>query len=138
MWDDMNAHWNGKSVLNILGHPIPIVYWPDVYKWWRQDNWDTIKSNYVDWKVSESLFFLLFSALTHFFQAVVKCFCQGTPDEFWQQFKDDKGRYLSFTAIAAHLTAECAKENQILAEQARQSMVPISSLTSHTAKGLFI
>jgi hypothetical protein len=55
MWDDTSNYWNGESVLMIHGHPIPIVRWPDVYKRWRRGDWDTIKSNYVDWKVWLSL-----------------------------------------------------------------------------------
>jgi hypothetical protein len=53
------------------------------------------------------------------FQAVVECFRRGTPEDFWRKFMDDKGKYLSFTAIAARLTTERVKENQILAERAR-------------------
>jgi hypothetical protein len=60
MWDDTSNYWNGESVLMIHGHPIPIVRWPDVYKRWRRGDWDTIKSNYVDWKVSGFLFVFVF------------------------------------------------------------------------------
>jgi hypothetical protein len=59
MWDDTSTYWNRESVLVIHGHPIPIVRWPDIYKQWRWGDWDTIKSNYVDWKVSRLLFVFL-------------------------------------------------------------------------------
>jgi len=88
-------------VLKILGHPIPIVRWPDVYKRWKQGDWDVIKSNYVDWK------------------AVVERYRQGTPDNFWAEFTDKRGRYLSYTAIAAHLTAQCVEENVALTKRPR-------------------
>ena len=59
MWDDTSTYWNRESVLVIHGHPIPIIHWPDVYKRWRRGDWDTIKSNYVDWKVGGFLFLFL-------------------------------------------------------------------------------
>ncbi|KIJ97031.1 hypothetical protein K443DRAFT_10212 [Laccaria amethystina LaAM-08-1] len=31
MWDDTTPNWGGTSALEIKGHPIPIVYWKDVY-----------------------------------------------------------------------------------------------------------
>jgi hypothetical protein len=50
---------------------------------------------------------------------VVERFRRGTPDEFWHDFTDNKGRYLSFTAIVARLTAERVEENRTLAKRAR-------------------
>ena len=49
---------------------------------------------------------------------MVERFRRGTPEEFWHDFSD-KGRYLSFTAIAARLTAERVEENGALAKRAR-------------------
>jgi hypothetical protein len=62
MWDDTSVYWDQDSVLKILGHPIPVVRWPEVYKRWKRGDWDIIKSNYVDWKVCKIfvLEFLLF------------------------------------------------------------------------------
>jgi hypothetical protein len=60
MWDDTSTYWNRDLVLKILGHPIPIDHWPEVYKWWKWGNWDVIKSNYVDWKVCEHVPTFLF------------------------------------------------------------------------------
>ena len=31
MWDDTTPNWGGTSVLEIKGHPIPIIYWKDIY-----------------------------------------------------------------------------------------------------------
>lgn len=50
---------------------------------------------------------------------MVERFRRGTPEEFWHDFSDNKGRYLSFTAIAARLTAERVEENGRLAKRAR-------------------
>jgi hypothetical protein len=60
MWDDHTQHWAGISFLNIQGHPIPLVYWKEVYSakqgnGWKPGEWKLIKSNYFDWKVSISI-----------------------------------------------------------------------------------
>lgn len=59
MWDDHTEHWAGVSFLNIQGHPIPLVYWKEVYSSkqgnsWKPGEWKLIKANYFDWKVSIS------------------------------------------------------------------------------------
>ena len=60
MWDDHTENWAGVSFLNIQGHPIPLVYWKAVYSakrgnGWKPGEWKIIKSNYFDWKVSNSI-----------------------------------------------------------------------------------
>lgn len=52
-------------------------------------------------------------------QAVVKRYCKGTKEDFWVEFRDSKGTCLSFTAIAARLTAEHVAENGRVAKWAR-------------------
>jgi hypothetical protein len=63
MWDDdTSVYWNWDLVLKILGHPIPIDHWPEVYKQWKQGNWDVIKLNMLTGRyVNMFLFFFLFS-----------------------------------------------------------------------------
>ena len=62
MWDDTTPNWGGMSVLEIKGHPIPIVYWKDVYMNsnrgfpWKPRQWHGMKSKWFNWKVS--FFFL--------------------------------------------------------------------------------
>jgi hypothetical protein len=119
MWDDTSPYWDGKSILMIHGHPVPVSRWPDVYKQWRSGDWDMIKSNFVDWKASTRVSPCRSADFVVSSQAVVERFRRGTPEAFWQEFVDDKGRYLSFTAIAAHLTAECLEESRTLAKRAR-------------------
>ena len=65
MWDDCTEHWAGSSFLKIHGHPIPIVYWKEVYSakqgnGWKPGEWKLIKSNYFDWKVSVLILFFRF------------------------------------------------------------------------------
>lgn len=55
MWDDTSPHWGGESVLTIKGHPIPIVYWPDVYRYGKFGQWQGTKSCWTDWRVSGSI-----------------------------------------------------------------------------------
>lgn len=57
MWDDHTEHWAGTSFLDIKGHPIPLVYWKEIYtakqgNSWKLGQWKRIKGNYFDWKVS--------------------------------------------------------------------------------------
>lgn len=51
MWDDTSSHWGKESVLSILGHPIALVYWPQVYKYWKGDQWKGTKGKWFEWKV---------------------------------------------------------------------------------------
>ena len=122
MWDDTSIYWDDDSVLKILGHPIPVVRWPDVYKRWKRGDWDVIKSNYIDWKVNLVCalpFPLVAQQVFPFPQAVVERYREGTPEEFWAEFRDEKGKYLSYTAIVARLTAERVEENAAIAKRAR-------------------
>lgn len=52
VWTDNSTRWNGTSPLKINDVPIPIVYWPIVYKYWRGTQWQGVKKVWFDWKVS--------------------------------------------------------------------------------------
>lgn len=111
-------------MLKIFGHPIALSYWLEVYTRWKAGDWDTLKSQYVNWKVCSST--CLCSVLQvsppsciYVMQAVVKRYCKGTKEDFWAEFRDSKGTCLSFTAIAARLTAERVAENGRVAKWAR-------------------
>jgi hypothetical protein len=52
-------------------------------------------------------------------QAVVERYREGTKEEFWAEFQDAKGRYLSFTAIFSRLKGERVDENEHVAKRAR-------------------
>jgi hypothetical protein len=54
-----------------------------------------------------------------YFQAVIEHYREGTKEEFWAQFQDAKGRYLSFTAIVSRLKEERVEENERIAKRAR-------------------
>jgi len=101
MWDDTSPYWNRESVVSIQGHPIALVYWPDVYKYWRGDQWKGTKARWCDWK------------------DLVHCYRKGTPSEFWERFSVD-GKTLSFTAIIAILRSERMVADAVLAEQVRE------------------
>lgn len=55
----------------------------------------------------------------HVLQAVVERYREGTKEEFWAEFQDTKGRYLSFTAIISRLKGERVEENERVAKRAR-------------------
>jgi hypothetical protein len=58
MWDDTTPHWCGSSPLIISGHPIPVVYWPEVYKYGKKDQWKGTKAKWFEWKVVSSLLYI--------------------------------------------------------------------------------
>lgn len=66
-----------------------------------------------------SVFF--FFKLTHIYilQTVVERYREGTKEEFWAEFQDAKGRYMSFTAIISRLKGERVEENERVAKRAR-------------------
>jgi hypothetical protein len=51
MWDDDSSHWGGESVLTIRERPIPIKYWPEVYRYGKAGQWAGTKSRWTDWRV---------------------------------------------------------------------------------------
>jgi hypothetical protein len=63
---------------------------------------------------------LLFSHHPYsYLQAVIERYREGTKEEFWAEFRDVKGRYLSFTAIVSRLKEEHVEENEHVAKRAR-------------------
>ncbi|EDR13955.1 uncharacterized protein LACBIDRAFT_321655 [Laccaria bicolor S238N-H82] len=106
MWDDTTPNWGGTSVLEIKGHPIPIVYWKDVYmnynrgSPWKPRQWHGMKSKWFNWKV------------------VVHRYCQGTHTQFWDEFSHN-GERLCFTKIVQQLSELRKDEDQATAEHAR-------------------
>ena len=63
--------------------------------------------------------FYLFIKKHLLIQAVVERYREGTKEEFWAEFQDEKGRYLSFTAIISRLKGERVEENERVAKRAR-------------------
>ncbi len=63
MWDDTSAFWKGFSYLIINSHPIPIVYWKEVYTSksagsWKVKNWQGMKGKYFEVKVGRDYTFI--------------------------------------------------------------------------------
>lgn len=56
MWDDSPAHWGREAHLIINGHLIPLVYWPDAYRYGKKKQWQGTKAKWHEWKVN-SIFF---------------------------------------------------------------------------------
>jgi hypothetical protein len=72
-WDDKSAHWNGTSPLKINDVPIPIIYWPTVYKYWKGTQWQGVKKSWFDWKVSRNSLVLSFLTLFTVRYLFVQC-----------------------------------------------------------------
>lgn len=64
-------------------------------------------------------YYFIHLTLIHILQAVVERYREGTKEEFWAEFQDAKGRYLSFTAIVSRLKEERVEENERVAKRAR-------------------
>jgi hypothetical protein len=58
MWDDTTPHWCGKSPLVVGGHPIPVLYWPELYKYGKKDQWKGTKGKWFEWKINSYLLVL--------------------------------------------------------------------------------
>ncbi|KAJ6448823.1 hypothetical protein C8R45DRAFT_1132702 [Mycena sanguinolenta] len=50
VWTDKSLDWNGKSPLKVKGVPVPLVYWPLVYKYWKGNQWKGAKKSWFQWK----------------------------------------------------------------------------------------
>ncbi|KAH9479417.1 hypothetical protein JR316_0008007 [Psilocybe cubensis] len=107
MWDDTSPFWDNNSALVIKGHPIPIVYWKQVYARsktgsWMPGQWKLIKGHWCQWK------------------AIVYRWRQTTEDQFWQEFSDSTGERLSYRAIVDKLTMVKKEMDAKIAGLARQ------------------
>ncbi|KDR69977.1 hypothetical protein GALMADRAFT_271748 [Galerina marginata CBS 339.88] len=108
MWDDTSKHWGGHSALIIKGCHIPIVYWKAVYArsksagCWKPGQWKRAKGSWSAWK------------------SVVKRWRQSSENEFWDEFSDDSGQRLSYTAIVQRLAEQRKVRDKKLADCARE------------------
>ncbi|EDR01548.1 uncharacterized protein LACBIDRAFT_333229 [Laccaria bicolor S238N-H82] len=106
MWDDTTPNWGGTLVLEIKGHPIPIVYWKDIYmnsncgSPWKLRQWHSMKSKWFNWKV------------------IMHCYHQGIHTQFWDEFSHN-GEQLCITKIIQQLSELRKDEDQATAECAR-------------------
>ncbi|KAG1781313.1 hypothetical protein EV702DRAFT_1193492 [Suillus placidus] len=91
MWDDTSYYWKGESVLMIEGRPIPIVYWPDVYRYGKCGQWYGTKSRWTDWRSTTSPL-----------QDVISRYRQSTPANFWEEFLVND-REMNFMKIVSEL-----------------------------------
>jgi len=120
MWDDTSEHWIHWSVLVMAGHPIPLVYWPQVYRYGKTDQWKGTKSKWYEWKVTSSLFTVnrVLKWLT-VLQVMVERWRTGTPDQFWSEFSHDDGHHMHYTPISAVLRRQRRIADEAMAAHAR-------------------
>ncbi|KAJ7601746.1 hypothetical protein B0H17DRAFT_1122912, partial [Mycena rosella] len=108
VWDDNSPQWRGVSPLKINDIPIPIVYWPTVYKYWKGTQWKGVKKVWFDWKI-------LVRAMSH-----------TTIEDFWARFStpDKHGQLqrMKYTRILEALAKERKAENAQLADLARMEL----------------
>ncbi|KAJ7093745.1 hypothetical protein C8R44DRAFT_684822 [Mycena epipterygia] len=108
VWTDNSPRWNGTSPLKISGVPIPIVYWPIVYKYWKRTQWQGVKKAWFDWKI------------------LVRSMTRTTLDDFWAHFSapDKTGQIqrMKYTRILQQLTIERKAENEKLTVLAKSEL----------------
>ncbi|KAG1800776.1 uncharacterized protein HD556DRAFT_1304785 [Suillus plorans] len=83
-FDDHTEHWKGLSVIVIRGHPITVEYWPLLYRYGKEQQWQSTKNKWNDWRV------------------IVKCYHQDSPEQFWATFSA-KGERMKYTTIVQKL-----------------------------------
>jgi hypothetical protein len=111
MWDDTSSHWEGESVLTIEGHPIPVVYWREIYRYGKVGQWKGMKSRWTDWKVGCPRRTSPAQLANIFLQDIIHRYRQSTPENFWNEFSVD-GHRMSFTAVVAELRKQRKNNNQ--------------------------
>ncbi|KAG6826039.1 hypothetical protein H0H92_001352 [Tricholoma furcatifolium] len=85
MWDDTSPFWKGKSDLVIAGHPIALVYWPHIFKYWHHGYWAATKTKWAEWR------------------EVVYYYRAGTPEQFRTAFMNSEGKLLPWKTIHQRL-----------------------------------
>ncbi|KAG2141618.1 hypothetical protein BD769DRAFT_1349586, partial [Suillus cothurnatus] len=101
MWDDHTEHWKGLSVIVIRGHPIAVEYWPLLYRYGKQQQWQGTKNKWNDWRV------------------IVERYRQGSPEQFWATFSVE-GEHMKYTTIVQKLHDIRMSVDSRLAEQAHR------------------
>jgi hypothetical protein len=50
--DALLSDWENSSYLRIKDVPVPLKYWPQVYRWAKPEAWNVIKDHWSNWRVS--------------------------------------------------------------------------------------
>ncbi|KAJ7892544.1 hypothetical protein B0H14DRAFT_2686793 [Mycena olivaceomarginata] len=107
-WDDNWPNWRGTSSLTINGVPVPVIYWPTIYKYWKSNQWKGVKKHWFDWKI------------------LVRAMTATTLDQFWARFsvpgKNGQLQRMKYTPIIARLAEERHAENQRLSDLALREL----------------
>ncbi|KAJ7082706.1 hypothetical protein B0H15DRAFT_785586 [Mycena belliarum] len=98
-WDDNRPDWNQTSPLKLNGIPVPLIYWPTIYKYWKGTQWQGV---------------------------LVRSMSRTTIDEFWAEFSvpDKQGRlqHMKYTPILKQLAATRKADDARLADLARSEL----------------
>ncbi|KIK90695.1 hypothetical protein PAXRUDRAFT_35221 [Paxillus rubicundulus Ve08.2h10] len=93
IWDNSSHDWQGHSVLSIKGRPIYINYWPDVYHYMHNQQWQGTKHKWGCWR------------------SIIQHYHQGTPEKFRHEFNEN-GQPMCYTHIVTCLHETCMKADQ--------------------------
>ena len=121
MWVDASTAWDGVSVTTIHGHPIPLKFWPTLYRYWKPAVWKAKKGQWSKWKVSRDfrVWISYLKLMPHPFQTVATRYLQGTPAEFKAAFTVNDNLQ-SYTAIGKAFTQARIAKDQVLSAKARE------------------
>ncbi|KAJ7434194.1 hypothetical protein B0H11DRAFT_1888466 [Mycena galericulata] len=110
VWDDNSPDWDGTSPLKINEVPVPLIYWPTVYKYWKGTQWKGVKKIWFDWKI------------------IVRAMSGRSIVDFWARYsapnKAGQLQHLKYTPLLTRLAAERKAENEKLADLARRELTP--------------
>ncbi|KAF8209788.1 hypothetical protein K438DRAFT_1665923 [Mycena galopus ATCC 62051] len=110
VWNDKFPQWTGTSPLMIKNIPIPLVYYPLVYKYWKGTQWHGVKKVWFQWKI------------------LVQAMSRTTLDDFRAQYSvlDEHGilRRLKYTPLLKILELERKAEDEKLAALALIELTP--------------
>ncbi|KAJ7709108.1 hypothetical protein B0H14DRAFT_3525313 [Mycena olivaceomarginata] len=99
-----------KLATQIRNVPIPLVYWPSAYKYWKGNQWKGVKKLWFQWKI------------------IVLAMTRTTVDDFWGCYSvpDKSGTLwrMKYTPLLKQLQSERKAENERLTELARAELTP--------------
>jgi len=107
VWDDARPEFSpSECSLKIKGNAIALKHWPVVYSYSHDQRWRGTKGAWDTWKW------------------IVERYHQSTPENFWEEFRDEHGHNMSFSAITRMLRKQRTEADQRLVQQQQEQLGP--------------
>lgn len=105
VWDDTRPEFSpSECSLKIKGHAIALKHWPITYSYSHDQRWKGTKKTWDNWKW------------------VAERYHWSTPENFWEEFRDENGHKMTFTAISKTLRKLRTEADQRLVQQQRERL----------------